>query len=332
MLPLLLVSLFAETHTFLPQTYFHSFHHRHAVLGRVQPGDTIVTKTIDAGGQDEKNVRVATPSNPLTGPFYIEGAEPGDTLVVELSKLTLNRNSGWSNYRLGVFALTPESVEGLYSRRYKDDLIRPGRADLVPWEIDLARQRVKLREPNSSALRLEFDTKPMLGCIGVAAPGDSGPLSGISGPHGGNIDYNRITEGATLLLPVYHPGALLFVGDAHALQADGEPLGTGIETSLDVRMKVSLRKKTNQANPRLVNRDYLISIASQPEFVSSLDRTLRIATSDMVDWLVQEYKAEPWAAHQLIGNVGQFDVVTVQGSMALRIPRALLPGGTAGVR
>jgi acetamidase/formamidase len=195
----------------------------------------------------------------------------------------------------------------------------------VPWDIDLATRKVRLREPKSSALKLEFDAKPMLGCIGVAAPGDSGPLSAISGTHGGNIDYNQIGEGATLLFPVYHPGALLFVGDAHALQADGEPLGTGIETSMDVRMTVSLRKKTNQANPRLINDEYLISIASQPEFVSSLDRTLRIATTDMVDWLVTEYKAEPWAAHQLIGNLGKFDVITVQGSMGLRIPRSSLP-------
>lgn len=323
LLPLLFV--LAETHTLLPRTYFHSFHHRHEVVGRVKSGDTIVTKTIDAGGQDEKGVRAGQPSNPLTGPFFVEGAEPGDTLVVRLDRLAFNRNWGWGNYRLGLFALTPESIEGLYSRRYKDGLIRPGRADLVPWDIDIAAGKVKLREPKSSVLKLEFDAKPMLGCIGVAAPGDSGPASAISGPHGGNVDYNQIGQGATLYLPVYHPGALLFVGDAHALQADGEPTGTGIETSMDVRMTVSVQKKTGLANPRLVNDQYLITIASQPEFVSSLDRTLRIATSDMVDWLVQEYKAEPWAAHQLIGYQGKYDVVTVQGSMALRIPRVALP-------
>jgi acetamidase/formamidase len=245
--------------------------------------------------------------------------------VVKIDSLKFNRNWGWGNYRLGLFALTPESIEGLYSRRYKEDLIRPGRADLVPWDIDAAANKVRLREPRSSVLKLEFDAKPMLGCIGVAAAGDSGPASAISGSHGGNIDYNQIGEGATLMFPVYHPGALLFVGDAHALQADGEPLGTGIETSMDVRMTVSLQKKTGLANPRLVNDQYLITIASQPEFVSSLDRTLRIATSEMVDWLVQEYKAEPWAAHQLIGYQGKFDVVTVQGSMALRVPRSALP-------
>lgn len=325
LIPLLLASLSAETHTFAAKTYYHSFHHRHAVLGRVKPGDTIVTKTIDAGGQDEKGVRAGQPSNPLTGPFYIEGAEPGDALVVRVDRLAFNRNWGWGNYRLGLFALTPESIEGLYSRRYKDDLIRAGRADLVPWDIDAAASKVRLREPRSASLKLEFDAKPMLGCIGVAAPGDSGPASAISGPHGGNIDYNQIGEGTTLLLPVYHPGGLLFIGDAHALQADGEPTGTGIETSMDVRLTVTLKKKANLANPRLITEQYLISIASQPEFVSSLDRTLRIATSDMVDWLVAEYKAEPWAAHQLIGYQGKYDVVTVQGSMALRIPRAALP-------
>jgi len=77
--------------------------------------------------------------------------------------------------------------------------------------------------------------------------------------------------------------------------------------------------------PRVETAEFLISIGAQPEFASSLDRALQMATSDMVAWLVQEYKVEPWAAHQLIGTVGKYDVVTVAGSMALKIPRKYLP-------
>src|SRR5689334_20753827 len=172
---------------------------------------------------------------------------------------------------------------------------------------------------------MEFAAKPMLGCVGVAAPGVFGPTSAISGNYGGNMDYNRINEGATVVLPVFHPGALLFIGDGHALQADGEPTGTGIETSMDVEFTVALRKNAELSNPRLENADWIISIGAQPEFVSPLDHALKIATSDMVNWLTKDYGMEPWAAHLLVGYQGKYDVITVAGSMGLRIPRKVLP-------
>src|SRR4051795_8608553 len=172
-------------------------------------------------------------------------------------------------------------------------LARKGRSNLAPWDIDLARNVVRLREPASKAHALEFPARPMLGCIGVAPAGDFAPTSGPSGSYGGNLDYNRIGEGATVYLPVYHPGGLLFLGDGHALQADGEPTGTGIETSMDVEFTVEVRKKAGLSNPRLETAEAIISIGSQPEFASPLDRALQIATSDMVDWLTKDYGMEP---------------------------------------
>jgi amidase len=315
----------AETHRVEATTYYNTFSRAHPVLKRVRAGDTIITKTLDAGGQDEKDVRRGQPSNPLTGPFYVEGAEPGDALIVRFNKVRLNRRWGWTAYRLGLFSLAPESIEGLYPNRYKDDLIRPGRANLLPWDIDLERQTVRLREPTSQISKLEFPAKPMLGCVGVAPAGDFAPTSSPSGSYGGNLDYNEIGEGATVLLPVYHPGALLFIGDGHALQADGEPTGTGIETSMDVEFTVDVRKKANLTGPRVETAEYIISVGSQPEFVSSLNRGLQLATSDMVNWLVEDYKLEAWAAHLLIGYQGKYDVVTVAGTMALKIPKKYLP-------
>ncbi len=320
--PLLLA---AETHKVVPTAYYHTFSRAHPPVARLRPGDTVLTRTIDAGGQDERGVRVAEPSNPLTGPFYIEGAEPGDALVVRIDRLRMNRNWGWTSFRLLLTALTPEHVEGLYSDRYKPDLLRPGRANLVPWDIDLERRRVRLREPASSRLELEFAAQPMLGCVGVAAPGESAPSSAISGPYGGNLDYNEIGEGATLILPIYHPGALFFLGDGHALQADGEPLGTGVETSMEVTFTVDLHKQAGPAGPRLETAEHLISVGSQPEFASALDRALQMATTDMARWLVKDFRLEPWAAHLLIGLEGRYQVVTVAGSMALKVPRRALP-------
>jgi acetamidase/formamidase len=185
---------------------------------------------------------------------------------------------------------------------------------------------VKLREPVSATHRLEFPMEPMLGVVGVAPAGDFAPTSAPSREYGGNMDFNEIREGTTLLLPVFHPGALLFLADGHALMADGEPTGAGLETSMDVEFSVDLRKKAQLDWPRLITRDYIISIGSQAEFISTLDRAIQLATSDMVRWLTQEYGMEPWAAHMLIGAKGEYEVVTVMGSAALKIAKRWLPG------
>jgi len=315
----------AETHRVAASKYYNAFHHRYPVLQRIQSGDLVITRTLDASGRDEKGAVRAEASNPLTGPFYIEGAEPGDAIAVTLQRVRLNRNWGYANYRLGLFSLAPGSIETLYPNRYKDGAVFAGRSNAVPWDLDIKAGTARLREPLSKVHKMEFPVRPMLGCIGVAAAGDFGPSSAISGPYGGNMDYNEVVEGAIVILPVYHPGALLFLGDGHALQGDGEPTGTGIETSMDVEFTVRVRKRAELANPRLENADYIISIGSQPEFASPLDRALQLATTDMANWLVKDYRMEPWAAHLLIGCQGKYDVITVAGSVGLRIPRKLLP-------
>lgn len=322
---MLVLPIAAETHTVRPSSYFNSFDHRNQVLARIKPGDSVVTKTIDAGGYDENGKSVGERSNPLTGPFYIEGAESGDAIAVTFTRMRLNRNYGFSGSRLGLFSVNPETVEGLYPRKFKLGAVMPDRDDVYRWDLDLTKNIARLHEPQSKVHKMEFATSAMLGCVGVAAPGVFGPNSGISGPYGGNMDYNRVAEGATVILPVYHPGGLLFMGDGHALQADGEPTGTGIETSMDVTFTVQLRKNAGVKNPRIETQDWIIAVGSQPEFVSSLDRSLRVATSEMIDWLIRDYKMEPWAAHMLIGYQGRYDVITVAGSMGLRIPRSALP-------
>lgn len=317
-------SLCAETRTAVPDKYYRTFSHTNAVFLRINPGDVVVTKTLDSGGQNYRNDPVGESGNPLTGPFYIEGAAPGDAIVVHLRKVRLNRNWGYTAYRLGAFSVTPESIEDTYPNHYKADLVRKGRDNILPWDIDLKANTVRLREPSSAKVKLEFPVRPMLGCIGVAAPGDFAPTSGPSGSYGGNLDYNEMGEGATAIFPVYHPGALLFLGDGHALMADGEPTGTGVETSMDVEFSVELKKNARINGPRMETAEYLISLGAQPEFSSSLDRALQMATSDMVRWLVSDYQLEPWAAHQLIGAVGKYDVVTVAGTMALKVPKKYL--------
>ena len=319
----------AETHRVNATKFYNSFYHGHPVLQRIKPGDTVITRTVDAAGRDENGKLLAEGSNPLTGPFYIEGAAPGDAIAVTFQRMRMNRNWGFTNYRLGLFSLNPNSIETLYPNRYREGAAFEGRSTAVPWDLDIKQGTVRLREPVSKVHKMEFPARPMLGCVGVAAAGDFGPRSGLSGEFGGNMDYNEVVEGATVILPVYQAGALLFIGDGHALQADGEPTGTGIETSMDVEFTVALRKRAGLSNPRLENAEYIISIGSQPEFVSPLDRALQIATSDMATWLAKDYGMEPWAAHLLIGYQGKYDVITVAGSVGLRIPRKVLPPRTA---
>jgi len=314
-----------KTHNIVATTYYRTFSKSYPVLANIAPGDTVVTKALDSGGQDLNGKHLHESGNPLTGPFHIEGAQPGDSISVHLSKVRLNRNWGYTSYRLGLVALTPESIETTYSSHYKQDLVRENRDDILPWDIDLDRNTVRARKPEGDTNNLEFDAVPMLGCIGVAPEGDFTPTSGPSGPYGGNIDYNQIREGSTVHLPVYQPGALLYIGDGHALQADGEPLGTGIETSMDVEFSVTLHKERQLTGPRVETDTHIISLGSQPEFASALNRGLQMATTDMVNWLVADYDFEEWAAHMLVGMVGTYDVVTVAGSMALKIPKTNLP-------
>src|SRR5918995_2297082 len=287
---------FAQSKPIVAETYYNPFPRPPPPLARIKPGETVSTKTIDASGRDETGTVRARPSNPLTGPFYVEGAEPGDALIVRFSRIRMNRNWGWSAYRLGLYSLMPESIEGIYPNRYKPGEIIKERVNVVPWDLDLTRQTVRLREPSSAVHKMEFAARPMLGCVGVAPAGDFAPTSSPSGSYGGNLDYNEIGEGSTVILPVYHPGALLFLGDGHALQADGEPTGTGIETSMDVEFQVEVRKKAGLTGPRVETAAAIISIGSQPEFASALDNGLKLATTDMVEWLTRDYGMEPWAA------------------------------------
>jgi amidase len=316
---------YAQVITIKPDTFFNTLWRGHPVVARIKPGDIAATRLLDAGARDHMNVQRAQPSNPMVGPIYIEGAEAGDAIGVTFRKVRPSRGTAWSFYRLGYFSLTGSAIENNYPNSYKPDLVRPGRSDLLLWDVDTIKGTVKLREPVSARHRLEFPMEPMLGVVGVAPAGDFAPTSGPSREYGGNMDFNEVREGSTVWLPVYHPGALLFLADGHALMADGEPTGAGIETSMDVEFTVAVRKAARFTGPRVVTSDYIISVGSQAEFISTLDRAVQIATSDMVRWLVDDYKLESWAAHMLISAKAEYEVVTVMGSAAIKIAKRWLP-------
>ncbi len=255
--------------------------------------------------------------------MFVEGAEPGDAVAITFNKFRPSRNTAWSFYRLGTFSLMPDAVEKLFPNSYKPESVRPGRNNLLLWDVDRAKNTVKLRDPVSAVSKLEFPMEPMLGVVGVAPRSSLYAIKVFE--YGGNMDFNELREGATLYLPVFHPGALIFMGDGHALMADGEPTGAGIETSVGVTFTTRLVKAARLTAPRIENASYIISVGSQAEFVSTLDYALKVATTDMVRWLTEEYKMEPWAAHTLIGAVGEYEVATVAGSMGIKIAKKHLP-------
>jgi amidase len=300
----------AEERRVVAERYWHTFSAAHPALLSVKPGDRIVTKTVDSAGFDLTGVRrTTTHGNPLTGPFFVQGAEPGDALEVRIDRLRLNRRTGYTGYQVGLKEAPPVDKPGA-------DVVYKGYDHLFPWTIDLKRRMVR-------AGRLEFAAQPMLGCIGVAPEKDYSPRSGPAGYWGGNLDYNLIREGATVLLPVFHPGGLLFFGDGHALQGDGEAVGSGVETSLDVEVTVGLRKGQKLTGPRVETAEWIVSVGGKES--GTLNETLEIATRDMLRWLTDEKGLSAQEAHLLIGMRARYDLITLGGSIGLRIARRDLP-------
>ncbi len=186
-------------------TYYRTFSHSHPVLKTIKPGEVVATRTIDSAGLDEKDVKRSEPFNPLTGPFLIEGAEPGDALVVHLRKVRLNRDWGWSAYRLGLVSLTPEVVEHIYPNDVHPDLVIKGRKTIVPWDIDRKAGTVRLRTPKSQVHPLEFPARPMLGCIGVAPAGDLRRPRGRPAHTAGTSITTRSERGRPSIFPCTTP-------------------------------------------------------------------------------------------------------------------------------
>ncbi len=324
--------LHAATHEIYPNRHSRVFSAYKEPVLRMKSGDTVVTRTWDSGGADHLGVKhIQHPyvypesGNPLMGPFYIEEAEYGDTLEVRLDKVRLNRDYGYTSYRLNPGVLSPSSMDSLYRNFYRMDALRPGRADLIPWDLDRKRGVANPRLLEGSGHRFDLPVRPMLGCIGVAPPGEKVETSGPSGSHGGNMDYNDVVEGVTLLFPVYHKGAYFYIGDGHALQGDGEGLGSGVETSLDVEFTVRVGKGKRISIPRLINATHIVSIASQPEFSASMDIGVRTANSDMIAWMTTDYGLSQPEAHLLLGTVVEHKIVTYFGTIATMMRKQYLP-------
>lgn len=280
-----------QTHRYEPHIY-------HNVLGpvepvlKVNPGDRIITTTADAHGYDGHLEKVAEKPNPVTGPFYIEGAEPGDTLLAHLEMTCPNRDTGWTSSVLRPNVVEPLFVKNLPEKEYRD------------WNLDREKRKVIYNDPATGKTLVELPFAPMLGCIGVAPPEHQSISTLTCGPHGGNMDYRGIGEGVTLHLPVFTQGALLFFGDGHAVQGDGEITGTGVETSFAVQCTVQLRKGKTISWPRSETRDRLFTIGN----ARPMEQALQFALTEMLRWLETDFDMGIERASLILGQAAEFDV------------------------
>jgi amidase len=278
-------------HRFSP-TLYHNTLGAHPPVLRIADGDTVITTTADAGGHDERGVQVAQRSNPQTGPFYVEGAEPGDTLALRLDRLAPNRDSGYSGVSVAAHVVDAEFVR---------ELPAPGRAE---WRLDRSAWTATLVSPVTRLGNLTLPLDPMLGCFGVAPEGGQAISTATSGPHGGNMDYRGFRAGVTVYLPVSAPGALIFIGDGHAVQGDGEIVGMGIETSFEVQFTARVIKGKRIGWPRGESATHIFTVGN----ARPLDQGVQHATTEMLRWLQADYSLDGVAAGTLLGQCVEYDL------------------------
>lgn len=281
-------------HDFTPTTFQRQFSAATAPVLHVWPGDTVHTTTVDAGGTDEKGVTRVLGGNPETGPFFIETAMPGDVLVVRLTRLRLNRDWAISDDGLVGRALDPDLAV-----KMKDGF------NNVRWHLDRDRGVAAPEKATDHLTKFVVPLRPMLGCVAVAPGfGSAPPATGDSGRWGGNMDFNEIVEGATVYLPVGQPGALLYIGDGHAAQGDGELNGNALETSMDVEFTVDVVQQKAMTGPRVESATHIMTVGLS----GSVDDALRAATAGMSQWLEQDYALTPSEIAMVLGTSIEYSI------------------------
>ncbi len=278
-------------HTIHREHIHHGWNNAFAPQLKIAPGESVQFETLDASsGQLNKNSTASDLAkldlgrvNPVTGPVYIDGAQPGDALKVTVLSF---RPSGW-----GWTGNIPGF--GLLTDQFPD-------AHLHHWNYDSGLKAPVMYGPGG-----RVPLKPMCGTIGVA-PAEPG-LHSIIPPRnvGGNMDIRDIAEGVELYLPVEVNGAIFSVGDTHAAQGDGEVCGTAIESPIDVALKFELIKEAKLRGPRYVtpgpvsrhldSKGYEVTTGIGPDLMTGA----RAAVSDMVELLSKRYGYSPIDAYML---------------------------------
>jgi acetamidase/formamidase len=265
-------------------------------VGRLRPGNILDSNSLDCFGNAIKKpgdtLALTKGDNPLTGPFFIEGAEPGDTLVVHFLDLQVDGNQG-----LGAFA---PGFGALNETNYTPMLHAPLPEKIWFYPIDHASNTATFQALDSN-YRVKIPLHPFLGCIGVAPAGGEARSSIVPAEFGGNMDAPEASVGNTLYLPVNVSGALLYFGDGHAAMGDGEIAGTAIEVPLKVRLQVDLVKGKHSNWPRFENEKEIMAAG----IYRPVDDAVRIAFTELVAWIHADYGLSELDAYELLSQVGR---------------------------
>jgi amidase len=265
-------------------------------VARLSSGDTLETNTLDCFGdaihKPGDTLSLVKGDNPLTGPFFIEGAEPGDTLAIDILRLEVNSDKGLGASAPGFGALN--------STNYTPMLNPPLPERIWFYPIDHANGMGTFKALDSD-YSVKIPLHPFLGCIGVAPSGGEARSSIVPAEFGGNMDAPEVSVGNTLYLPVKVPGALLYMGDGHAAMGDGEVAGTAIEVPLTVRLRVNLIKGHRIDWPRFENQEEIMTAG----IYRPVDDALRIAFHELVEWIHTDYGLSELDSYELLSKVAR---------------------------
>jgi acetamidase/formamidase len=286
----------------------------------VKPGSTISTWTEDCYYGAVKNpsdipskVAPVGKDNPQTGPFYIEGAGPGDVLAVHILDLSPARGYAISSNYPGFGALTGTEYTALLNPQL-DERVWWYTVDTASWT---ASTKLKSRT-------LTIPMHPFLGCMATAPQRGEVRWTVTPEAYGGNMDVPEVRKGSTIYLPVNVEGALLEFGDGHLAQGEGEIIGTALESALNVKVRVDVVKQRAISWPRIEDDDYIMTIGCY----RPLEDAFRIAWKEMVLWLVDEYSMDTLDAYELCSQVAETDcaqVVDPNYTVVAKIPKKYLP-------
>lgn len=292
---------------------------------QIKPGTVVSTSTIDcfAGlltSADQKPSEVLDPRylNPQTGPFYVEGAEPGDTLAVHFVSLTPRLDWGVSCLVAHFGSLVGTGTTAM---------LNPALAEETwYYDFDHANKTVYY-QANNSDLRLPLPMDPMHGTVGVAPALGEARSALAPGDWGGNMDTPEMRAATTAYFRVNVPGALFSLGDGHARQGEGETCGVAVECAMNTVFIVELIKGGGPAWPRLETDEYLMTTGS----VKPLEDAFRIANLEMVNWVAELLDLSTTDAYQLVSQTNLSPVANVVDTvytMVCKVPKKLL-GETA---
>jgi amidase len=301
----------------------YTFASSYAPVARLKSGDILETNTVDCFGNAIKKpgdtLSMAPGDNPLTGPFYIEGAEPGDTLAVKILDLQVDGDQG-------VGALAP-GFGAINSTNYTPMLNAPLKEKIWFYPIDRATNTATFQALDSK-YSVKIPLHPFFGCIGVAPAGNEARSSVVPEAFGGNMDSPEASIGNTVYFPVNVAGAMLFMGDGHAAMGDGEVAGTAIEVPLRSRVKVRVIKGQKISWPRFENDEYIMTLGAY----RPLDDALRIAFTELVGWIHNDYGLSEMDAYELLSQVGEIhlnEMVDPNYVVVAKVKKKFLPSAKA---